>query len=155
MLALLPHTASAHSTLISSQPLPGQRLSSAPGVVILDFSELINTQLSRAEVLTPGGRSFSAAGFSSERMEVPIAGNEPGIYRVDWTTVSAVDGHVLRGSFVFGVGVSPAGTGEANSAALRLPDVLLALARAVEFGALLLAIGLLLLRRLASHPPRL
>jgi len=69
--------------------------------------------------------------------------------------VSAVDGHVLHGSFVFGVGVSPAASGEANSAALRLPDVLLALARAVEFGALLLAIGLLLVRRLASHQPRL
>ncbi len=155
MLALLPHAASAHSTLISSQPLPGQRLSSAPGVVVLNFSELINTQLSRAQVVTPAGRTLSAAGVSSEEIEVPISGNEFGVYSVDWTTVSAVDGHVLHGSFVFGVGVSPVGTGEANSAALGLPDVLLALARAVEFGAILLAMGLLLVRQLASHAPRL
>ena len=128
---------------------------SAPGVVVLDFSEPINIQLSRAQVVTPVGRTLSAAGLSSEEIEVPISGNEFGVYSVDWTTVSAVDGHVLRGSFVFGVGVSPVGTGEANSAALGLPDMVLALARAVEFGALLLAIGLLLVRQLASYPPRL
>ena len=151
----MPHAASAHSTLISSQPLPGQRLSSAPGVVVLNFSEPINTQLSRADVVTPSGQTFSAASLSAEEIEVPISGNELGLYRVDWTTVSAVDGHVLRGTFVFGVGVSPTGTGEANSAALQLPDLLLALARAVEFGALMLAIGLLLLRLLASFRPRL
>ena len=151
----MPLAASAHSTLISSQPLPGQRLSSAPGVVVLIFSEPINTNLSRAQVVTPVGRTFSAAGLSSEKIEIPISGNEFGVYSVGWTTVSAVDGHVLHGSFVFGVGVSTVGTGEANSAALGPPDVLLALARAVEFGALLLAIGLLLVRQLASHPPRL
>lgn len=122
---------------------------------MLNFSEPINTQLSRAEVVTPAGQTFSAASLSAEEIEVPISGNELGVYRVDWTTVSAVDGHVLRGTFIFGVGVSPAGTGEANSAALQLPDVLLALSRAVEFGALMLAIGLLLLRRLASFRPRL
>lgn len=155
VLGLLPHPAMAHSTLISSQPLPGQRLSSAPGVVVLDFSEPINLDLSRAEVTTPSGRNFSAASVSSEEIQVPISGNEPGVYQVQWTTVSAVDGHVLRGSFVFGVGVSPGGTGEANSAALQARDLLLALARAVEFGGLLLAIGLLLVRRLASHAPRL
>jgi len=153
VLAFVPHPASAHSTLISSQPMPGQRLSSAPGVVGLEFSEPINTHLSRAQVVTPAGRTFSAAAVSSEQIEVGISGNEFGVYAVNWTTVSAVDGHVLRGSFVFGVGVSPAGTGEANSAALGFPDLLLALARAIEFGALLLAIGILLLRRLASHPP--
>ena len=151
----MPLAASAHSTLISSQPLPGQRLSSAPGVVVLNFSEPINIQLSRAQVVTAAGRTFSAASFSSEKIEVPISGNEFGVYSVGWTTVSAVDGHVLHGSFAFGVGVSPVGTSEANSAALGLPEVLLALARTVEFGALLLAIGLLLVRQLASRPPRL
>lgn len=155
LFALWPNAASAHSTLISSQPLPGQRLSSAPGVLVLDFSEPINIDLSLAEVITPAGRKFSASSVSSEQIQVPISGNEPGVYRVEWTTVSAVDGHVLRGRFAFGVGVSPGGTGEANSAALQPWDLLLALARAVEFGALLLAVGLLLVRRLASQPPRL
>ena len=155
ILGLWPHAALAHSTLISSQPVPGQRLSSAPGVVVLNFSESINIDLSRAEVISPAGRNFSSASVSSEQIQVPISGNEPGVYRVEWTTVSAVDGHVLRGSFVFGVGVSPGGTGEANSAALQTGDLLLAVARAVEFGALLLAMGLLLVRRLASHAPRL
>lgn len=155
VLAFWPTVASAHSTLISSQPLPGERLSSAPGVVVLDFSEPINIDLSRAEVITPAGRDFSAASVSSEEIQIPISGNEPGVYRVEWTTVSAVDGHVLGGSFVFGVGVSPGGTGEANSAALQPRDLLLAFARSLEFGALLLALGLLLVRRLASRPPPL
>lgn len=106
-------------------------------------------------MVTPAGRTLSAANLFRETIEVPISGNELGVYRVDWTTVSVFDGHVLRGSFVFGVGVSPTGTGEANSAALQLPDMLLALARAVEFGALMFAIGLLLLRRVANFRPRL
>src|SRR2546430_14720924 len=104
----MPHAASAHSTLTSSQPLPGQRLSSAPGVVVLDFSEPINIQPSRAQVVTPVGRPFSAAALSSAEIDAPISGNEFGVYSVGWTTVSAVDGHVLHGTFASCGGGSPA-----------------------------------------------
>ena len=124
-------------------------------MVVLNFSEPINISLSRANVVAPSGRQFLSSAVSNVQIQLRLSGNEPGVYRVEWTTVSGVDGHVLQGGFVFGVGVAPGGTGETNSAALQPRDVLIAIARAAEFGALLLALGLLSVRRLASHPPRL
>ena len=51
-LVLIPGAAQAHSVITSSQPMAGQRLGTAPGVLILEFSEALNTKLSRA-IVTP------------------------------------------------------------------------------------------------------
>ncbi len=56
LVALLPVTAEAHASLVSAEPMPGARLGSAPGVVVLDFSEPLDTSLSRVTVTAPGGR---------------------------------------------------------------------------------------------------
>jgi copper transport protein len=141
--------AQAHSVLASSQPKSGQRLGTAPGVVLLEFSEPLNRKLSRAVVVDPAGRRFTGGASGSQEIRVPLSTNAPGVYQVDWTTVSTLDGHTWRGSFEFGVGVAPhaaaseAGVGPGGS------DLLLAIGRWVEALALLLAIGMLLLGRLA------
>ncbi len=153
---LTPTTAAAHAGFVSSQPEPGARLGTAPGVVVLRFSEPLNAKLSRAAVADPDGRIFHGSVAAGDGMRISVSSNAQGVYRVDWTTVSLVDGHTLSGSFAFGVGVSPGpgavgGTGDEP----RPSDLALAVGRTAEDFALLLSLGMLLVRRLGRRAPRL
>lgn len=149
-----PAVASAHAAFLSSEPEPGQRLASAPGVVVLRFTEPLNASLSRATVTDPNGSVFEAAATGSREVRVPLDTNAPGVYLVEWATVSTVDGHTLHGAFRFGVGVSP-GAAAVTGATPQPADIAIAVARAVEDAALLLAVGTLLVGRLARRAPRL
>ncbi|HXM58038.1 MAG TPA: copper resistance CopC family protein, partial [Candidatus Dormibacteraeota bacterium] len=153
-LALVPRPASAHATILSSTPRPGERLRTAPGVVVLTFSQQLDIQLSRASVVAPGRRRYDQGSVSASQIRVPLDTNAPGVYQVSWTSVSALDGHTLSGGFRFGVDVSPGATGDEE--ALPGPgDLALAVLRAVEYAGLLLAVGLLLVLQLAVLTPRL
>lgn len=147
-LWLVPMPAWAHAGIVSSNPEPGAELGSAPGVVTLRFSEPLNDRLSSAEVLSPDGIRFEGTPEPGGGIVVRLATNAQGIYRVTWTTVSSVDGHTLEGSFEFGVGVRPPSSEGQTSSSPGIVDTSIAIARAVEDAALLLAIGLLLIRRL-------
>lgn len=154
VVGMAPRPVSAHSTILSSSPRPGQELRTGPGVVVLTFSEPLDIQLSRASVVVPGGRRFDQTSVSSQEIRVAVTSNSPGVYQVSWTSVSAVDGHTLSGGFRFGVDVSP--TGAAVDAPLPgAGDLGLAALRALEYAGLLLAVGLLLLLQLAALTPRL
>src|SRR6266508_2387665 len=144
----------AHAALVSSDPEPGAELSTGPGVVTLAFSEPLNVKLSNATVASPGGDTFQGTATAEDRMTIPLTTNAPGIYRVEWTTVSALDGHPLHGSFAFGVGVSPGAAGEGSvGTGPSEGGLLLGLLRAVEYASLFAAMGMLLLRRLARREP--
>jgi copper transport protein len=149
-----PAVASAHATFVSSQPEPGQRLASAPGVVVLRFTEPLNASLSRASVTDPDGTVFEAKPAGQREVRVPLDTNAPGVYLVEWATVSTVDGHTLHGAFRFGVGVSP-GAAAVTAVTPQPADIAIAFARAVEDAALLLAVGTLLVSWLARRAPRL
>ncbi len=153
LLALMPQAAQAHSSIISSRPGAGEELRSAPGVVVLTFSEPIDINLSRATVTMPDGKKFPTTGISADEIQIALSTNLPGVYQVDWTTVSAVDGHTLSGSFRFGVAVNPGAPREVAISSPQGWDLVLAAGRTLELGALLLVVGILLLRRLA--PPYL
>lgn len=151
-----PPVASGHAAVVSSQPEPGQRLPAAPGVVSLHFTEPLNQKLSRATVTDPTGRPFEDIVARDQEIQVRLAsGDAPGIYLVAWTTVSTLDGHTLRGTFRFGVRADP-GSGEAEIALAPQPaDLWMAGARALEYAALLMAIGMLLVGYLARRSPPL
>jgi copper transport protein len=151
-----PGVASAHAAFVSARPEPGAELSSAPGVVDLNFSEPPIARLSSATVTDPDGRTFRGGPTGDREIRVPVSSNAPGVYEVTWMTVSPVDGHALRGSFRFGVGVPP-GPGSVGSTTdePQRADLLLAIGRAIEYMALLLAVGMLLLSRLARRQPGL
>ena len=156
LVIAVPGVASAHAGFVSSSPEPGAELGTPPGVVLLRFSEPLNTDLSRAAVMTPDGERIDGKSTGPSELTIDLSTNAQGIYEVSWTTVSLVDGHTLSGSFEFGVGVAvgPSGEGTTTSSP-RSTDVLIAAARVVEDTALLLAIGLLLLGRLAREEPAL
>src|SRR6266542_3723819 len=103
----VPGVARAHAVLASSQPQAGARLGTAPGVVVLEFTETLNQKLSRATVTDPAGRGCRGGVTGGQEIRVPLTTNAPGVYTVEWVSVSTLDGHAVRGSFQFGVGVSP------------------------------------------------
>lgn len=148
--------ASAHAAFVSSDPEPGAELSSSPGVVRLVFSEPLIERLSGATVTDSNGDTHEGQVSGEREVRVPLATNAPGVYDVEWTTVSPSDGHTLRGSFRFGVGVSPGQGAEGETGAEpQGADLVIAVGRAVEYVALLLALGMLLIGRLAGRGPSL
>jgi copper transport protein len=155
-LTLTAGPAAGHAAFVSSEPEPGAELSSAPGVVVLRFTEPLIPRLSGATVTDPDSQTFEGQLSGEREVRVPLPTNAPGVYQVAWTTVSPVDGHTLRGSFRFGVGVSPGEGAEGGTGAEpQRADLVLAVGRAVEYTALLLALGMLLVRRLSRRDPAL
>jgi copper transport protein len=101
----------AHAELVQASPAPGSGLPQAPGAVVVRFNEPLNRRLSGIEILDPSGRDVD------EGATLPVKGDpqamkrrlgllSPGVYTVQWTTVSTVDGHTLHGSYRFGIGTS-------------------------------------------------
>jgi copper transport protein len=156
VVVALPGAAFAHAGFVSSTPEPGSTLGTAPGQVILTFSEPLNTRLSRAAVLEPDGRTAAGRAAADDRITIDLTTNQTGVYEVSWTTVSVVDGHTLSGWFRFGVGVSPGAGAEGGTTDEPTGrDLLVSVGRLVEDVSLLLLLGLLLLGRLARRRPSL
>ena len=111
VLAVLPAAASAHARLISSSPLMESQTRTAPHAIVLRFSEAYNKSLSNARLFDSNtGLQISAVQTDPNPLEMVLrpAGTLPRApYLIVWHTASANDGHVLDGSFGFGVGVPP------------------------------------------------
>ena len=155
LLLVLPATASAHAVPVSSTPAPGSRLGATPGAVVIVFDEPLEPRLSGTTVIDPSGRRFTGT-VSGKTIRVPLSADAPGVYRVDWKTVSVVDGHTITGSFRFGVGVSPGVATTAAGTTAQGPtaaDILVAVLRAIEYTLLLLACGLATLSILGRGLP--
>lgn len=108
-LVLPVDTALAHANLERASPAPNSVLEEAPGRVAIWFTEPIEPSLSEIQVLDAQGSRVDD-GDSLVDTNDPSAmsvGLEPvadGTYTVAWRNVSTVDGHRVRGSFVFSVG---------------------------------------------------
>jgi copper transport protein len=108
-------SAMGHAAFVNSTPEAGTRLESSPPQIVIRFTEPLNRSLSKAALANassgdriaatklPAGRDDQLALRLTDRL--PLAP-----YRVEWHTVSTVDGHALEGSFSFGVRTAAAGT---------------------------------------------
>jgi copper transport protein len=154
----IPIAASAHAELGSSSPAAGAHLGTAPGVVVLEFSQSLNPQLSSASVTDPSGHAWKGAVDSALEMRVPLATNVPGVYTVAWVSVSQVDGHRINGDFTFDVGVvgRPSPQVAANQVpGPQLSDIAIGAVKWIEAVALLFLVGQVLVSRLAWREPRI
>jgi copper transport protein len=151
-ILLTPLPAAAHAVLVSSSPTAGATVGTTPDAVVLTFDEPLVATLSHATVIDPTGRRFAGT-VSGETMSVPLSTSAPGAYQVAWTTVSEVDGHTITGTLRFGVGVAVRSATEGGSPGPGPGDLVVAVLRAIEYAVLLLACGLVVLRRLAADIP--
>lgn len=155
-VVLAPGVAQAHAAFVESDPEPGARLSTPPGAVRLRFTEPLNQSLSKATVVAPDGAQFEGRPVGPYGIGVQLLTSSPGIYTVEWSTVSVVDGHTLHGSFQFGVNVPPGVLSKGGTeAGPRRADLLIAVARALEYLALLVAIGMIVVGHLGRRNPPL
>ncbi|HLZ07134.1 MAG TPA: copper resistance protein CopC, partial [Chloroflexota bacterium] len=105
-------TASAHANLIRSDPTAGSSLASAPSRVQLWFSEDVEPSFSAAVIYDAKsqrvdlGDSHVAPDDARSIIVGVKPGLPPGTYVVAWKTQSRQDGHIVRGTIPFGVGVS-------------------------------------------------
>ena len=125
---LLAAGAAAHSELISSAPAAGAVVVGSLADVAAEFSEEMDPARSSMELRGPDGARIAVGGVPAEgpptRMVIAaVAVLGPGDYTVRWTTVTADDDGVERGTFGFTVqaaGPEPAPT--AAPASSRTPE---------------------------------
>jgi copper transport protein len=155
---IIPIAASAHAILTASSPPAGAHLGTAPGVVVLEFDQPLNATLSHATVIDPTGHDWNGEVDSAQEIRIPLATNASGVYTVDWTSVSAADGHHISSNFTFDVGVAASTAPEVAANAVPGPqpsDIAIGLVKWVEALALLLLAGQVLISRLAMRSPPL
>src|SRR6266566_2389224 len=104
----------AHAELVVASPAPGTGLPQAPAAVVLRFDEPLNLRLSRIVVSDARDREVDAGPTEAVvgdalAMQRRLSVVPPGVYTVRWTSVAADGGHVLHGSYEFGVGEAPPG----------------------------------------------
>ena len=107
--------ASAHATLIRSEPADGAVLDEAPQRLVLTFNEPVSPLVLRLIAADGTATPLDRVTLADQTVTVdlpPALGD--GSYVASWRVVSA-DGHPIGGSVVFSVGV-------AGAAATRPPD---------------------------------
>jgi copper transport protein len=136
--------ASAHSGLRFSSPLSGATLGATPARIHLTFAERPEPTLATIRVVDTKGAAFQvdkpeAVADDPLSLFVRVRPLDRGVYTVYWRVVSAVDGHVSAGAFVFGVLMAP--TAVAAPEAETNASPIEAVARSLLLLGLLLATG--------------
>jgi copper transport protein len=150
VVAVAPPAAFGHAAFVGADPEPGARLESAPGRIVLTFTEPLNRRLSRVSLVpASGGERVPASVEAPARYRLvlrPARRLGRGAYRVEWHTVSTLDGHALEGAYSFGVR-APAAGGEhtLEQSPLARTGWARVLARGALYVTLLLFAGALLL----------
>ena len=111
VLALVWHgdVVRAHAHLASADPAPDSVLEEAPDRVVIRFTEPLEPAFSEIRVLDSSGAGVDNGDSAVDPinpfvMSVSLAPLADGTYTVGWKNVSTVDGHPVRGSFIFSVG---------------------------------------------------
>jgi copper transport protein len=142
--------ASAHATLISTDPGEGARVQQVPSAVTLEFSESVSLGAGYARVLRSGGERVDAgtASVHGDVLTIPLRSGLPDDgYLVTYRVISA-DSHPLSGGYSFVVGNGepvPATAGGTRDRLDPVVAVALPLTRWVGFAGLALAVGVPLL----------
>src|SRR5262245_11991328 len=144
---VVPGSALAHVTLISSDPITQSRVDTPPTEVRLRFSQPVTITSNAVQVLAPNGTVLSGTARTEDDAYVvvaPVSGLVDGTgYTVRWRVIGE-DGHSPAGVFTFGVGIAaPPPTDAVGASGTTWRDDV---ARWALFGALALLIGPLVLR---------
>jgi len=108
VVAALPAAVAAHSELESSSPAAGDVVVGGPTEITGEFTEPVDPSRSSMELRGPDGAWIARGGVpeGGPATRMTIAGLPllaPGRYTVRWTTVTADDDGVERGTFRFTV----------------------------------------------------
>ena len=104
----------AHASLVRAEPAPNSVLDQPPSQVVCWFAEAVEPGYSEIKVVDSHGtqvdnRDSPRRSTRSHFHDGYLPTLPMGIYSVVYSTVSAADGHSLRDSYIFAVGVPLAG----------------------------------------------
>jgi copper transport protein len=150
--ALVPAAASAHATLVATDPPAGARLTSPPDKVVLRFDEAYVSGSERVSLRKADGAPvpLPPVSGSGARIVQEMPSSMRGIYVVSWSLLSD-DGHLEAGDFAFSVGA--AGAIPAASTSTSSPHRSQVVASWLFFLGLALAFGGILSERLVWRAP--
>jgi len=120
LLAIPDGDVAAHANLSRAEPAPDSELPESPERIVLWFSEGIESGLADIRVLNNRGEGVdnddvSTVGDPVESVFISLPALENGTYTVSWANLSTVDGHRVRGSYLFSVGEAISGEVELAS----------------------------------------
>ncbi len=108
LLVGLAPPASAHASLVSSDPVNGARLDASPRRVLLEFTERVEMALGGVRVFDADGERVDRGrithpGGDGSAVELSLPKLDDGAYVVTWRFISA-DSHPVQGALSFVVG---------------------------------------------------
>jgi copper transport protein len=155
---VLPAAAWAHAALLHTTPLPSAVVNRPPPVVLLTYSEAVEPRFAIVSVTNAAGKQQTAgaprrSASDPKTLVVPLHRLSQGWYLVYWRVIS-VDGHPVRGAFIFAVGpnAGPQPQFPAPSISETAATPSLVTARAIVFLSVMAAIGLFFLRIAIARP---
>jgi copper transport protein len=154
----IPASAAAHAYLVRTSPTASSEVDTPPTQVSLTFDEAVEPRFAIISVTDAGGHQVTSGSprrspTDPDTLVVPLKKIAEGWYLVYWRVIS-VDGHPVRGAFLFRVGPNPGPQPQfpipsiAESAAT--PN--LVTARAITFLSVMCAIGLFVFRIAIARP---
>ena len=146
MLGLLAvQIASAHATLVRSDPPANSVLASPPTEIRLWFSEAVEPEFSHFTLRDSHNQTVDTLPSQvdpsdAKQMFLKLGKLPNGVYTVVWQTLSAEDGHAINGSFPITIGSAVAGAGAVVAAPETIPPDSTAV-RWINLISLALAVG--------------
>ena len=144
---VLAGPASAHATLVSTDPGQGARVATEPSKVALTFDESVSLGAGYAKVLgSTGGRvDAGSASVDGTVLSIPLRGHLPdGGYLVTYRVVSS-DSHPVAGAYSFVIGngsLVPAAAAADQTSGNPVVISAMPIVRAVGYAGLALALGI-------------
>ena len=102
--------AAAHAELESASPGPGDEVVTAPTVLVAVFSQDLDPSRSSLEVRDSAGNQVAEGGELGDgprELRLALPELAPGVFEVRWTSYSAEDGELERGTYTFTVVAAP------------------------------------------------
>jgi methionine-rich copper-binding protein CopC len=117
-----PVASHAHGDIQSTSPEDGARVTSAPSIVRISFTEA-PTADGRFEVIDGCGDDIVAeVAREGANAELLVDAGQPGAWKVSYRVISSVDGHSTRGSFGFRV-AGPSDCSDPEPVASDTPEI--------------------------------
>ena len=151
--------ASAHASLVRSDPPANTRLDRSPDTVTVWFDQQIEPQYAYLSVYDASGQRVDHLDTrfkpgDQPSLTVTLPALPTGGYIVVWRVISVDDGHAVGGAFAFGVGTAPnpQAAATAGAQANTQPDETSHLIRFLDLAAQALLFGAVVFRSLVWEP---
>ena len=99
----------AHAAFVTATPAPDSGLAAVPGQVSVVFTETVTRSGTSLTVIGPNGATISGpSSIADNTVVTALTAAGAGVYTVNWSNVSAIDGHENGGTFRFTVAAASA-----------------------------------------------